>query len=146
MATPAGDPKERRSPGVRDASFHLLEQGQRTIDVAVKIERRQLLGEGIRTRNSAAAIPLVGPQRASSCKGDELGDLDKGQKKRSRSRKKQWRQEGGNAVSRKLSIDWAGLDRHERNAGLGCRHRLNGVLLGKFDAASLVGALTRADA
>ncbi len=136
-ATPPADPKKTFSAS--RAQLHLLNRANDTIDVAVKIEGANL-GEGYGPK-LGSAIPLV-DLRGKLVQSDELGDLEQGQKSVSEA-VEQWRQKGGTLAVENLSIDWAGVKTDMSGTlGLDAAHRLNGVLLGKFDAASLVGALT----
>jgi hypothetical protein len=136
-ATPAADPK--RTFSASRAQLHLLNRANDTIDIAVKIEGANL-GEGYRPK-LGSAIPLV-DLRGKLLQSDELDDLELGRKSLAEA-VEQWRQNGGTLAVEKLSIDWAGVKSDMSGTlGVDAAHRLSGVLLGKFDAASLVGALT----
>src|SRR5262249_50200046 len=136
-ASRAADPK--RTFSASRAQLHLLSRTDDTIDVAVKIEGANL-GEGYRPK-LGTAVPLV-DLRGKVLQSDELGDLELGRKSLSDALE-QWRQHGGTLAVEKLSLDWAGVKSDMSGTlGVDAAHRLSGVLLGKFDAASLVGALT----
>jgi hypothetical protein len=136
-ATPPADPKKTFSAS--RAQLHLLNRANDTIDVAVKIEGANL-GEGYGPK-LGSAIPLF-DLRGKLVQSEELGDLEQGLKSLSEA-VEQWRQKGGTLAVENLSLDWAGVKTDlSGTLGLDAAHRLSGVLLGKFDAASLVGALT----
>jgi hypothetical protein len=55
-----------------------------------------------------------------------------------------WREAGGQLTVEKLSLDWAGIKTALTGSlALDTANRLEGALLGTFDAAQLIGALTK---
>ena len=136
-ASPTADPK--RTFSAARAQLHLLNRMDDSIDVAMRVEGANL-GEAYRPK-LGGALPLF-DLRGKLSQSRELTDIQRGQKSPFDT-VEQWRQKGGLLAVEKLSLDWAGIKGDlSGTLGFDAAHRLDGVLLGTFDAASLVGALT----
>ena len=136
-ATQGAEPSRTLSAG--RAQLHLLAHPDDTADIAMRIEEAKI-GEGLR--------PMLGGElslvdlRGKLSKTGTLSALATGSEDPTEAAE-QWREAGGRLTVENLTLDWAGIKTALTGSiGLDTNHRPEGTLLGSFDAAKLIGALT----
>jgi hypothetical protein len=122
------------------AQFHLLAHPDGTAEVAARVEQAKI-GEGYKPF-FGADMPLADLKGRVTQSGALLaaGKAGAGLAQAADA----WRAAGGEVQVEALSLDWAGVKTTlTGNIGLNANRRAEGSLNGAFDAAQLLGALTR---